>query len=228
MWLACVISHLCRQHNPRGFRVFVSSTDFGHKSWIIVLRFLSIIFTQSESTLFFTSSSVRGSKVSFIHKQRTGQTKQRNLERLTWDLPALGQASGSCLPANVNCQKIHVIMSVIGNKENYVWRLSLNVFLIGSNVLLKITFLKIGFILVQRENENSVSVVNEKRVVGAVKLKEGHQLTYRLLQTMVEWPFIKLRFWKLLVSTNCDIHYVIKILPNIRYNGLNYAYNIEI
>lgn len=40
-------------------------------------------------------------------------------------------------------------------------------------------------------NENSVSVVNEERVVGAVKLKEGHQLTYRLLQTMVEWPFYK-------------------------------------
>ena len=143
MWLACVISHLCRQHNPRGFRVFVSSTVFGHKSWIIVLRFLSIIFTQSESTLFFISPSGRGSKVSSIHKQSTGQTKQRNLERLTWDLPALGQASGSYLPANVNCQKIHVIMSVIGNKENSVWRLSLNVFLIGSNVLLKITFLKI-------------------------------------------------------------------------------------
>ena len=85
-------------------------------------------------------------------------------------------------------------MSVIGNKENSVWRLSLNVFLVGSNVLLKITFLKIGFILVQRENENSVSIVNEKRLIGAVKLKEGHQLTYRLLQTMVEWPFIKLRF----------------------------------
>ena len=36
-----------------------------------------------------------------------------------------------------------------------------------------------------------MSVVNEERVVGAVKLKEGHQLTYRLLQTMVEWPFYK-------------------------------------
>ena len=77
-------------------------------------------------------------------------------------------------------------MFVIGNNENSVWRLSLNVLLIGSNVLLKITFLKIGFILVQRENENSVSIVNEKRLIGAVKLKEGHQLTYRLLQTMVE------------------------------------------
>ena len=35
-----------------------------------------------------------------------------------------------------------------------------------------ITFLKKGFIVVQWENENSVSVVNEKEVVGAVELKE--------------------------------------------------------
>ena len=34
------------------------------------------------------------------------------------------------------------------------------------------TFLKKGFIVVQWENENSVSVVNEKEVVGAVELKE--------------------------------------------------------
>ena len=42
-----------------------------------------------------------------------------------------------------------------------------------STVLLKITLLKMGFIVVQWENENSVSVVNEKKVVGAVELKEG-------------------------------------------------------
>ena len=30
-----------------------------------------------------------------------------------------------------------------------------------------------GFILVQWENENSVSVVNKKKVVGAVEMKEG-------------------------------------------------------
>ena len=35
-----------------------------------------------------------------------------------------------------------------------------------------ITFLKKGFIVVQWENENSVSVVNEKEVVGTVELKE--------------------------------------------------------
>ena len=33
--------------------------------------------------------------------------------------------------------------------------------------------LKIGFTVVKWENENSVSVVKEKKVVGAVELKEG-------------------------------------------------------
>ena len=62
-----------------------------------------------------------------------------------------------------------------------------------SPVLLNITFLKMSFIVVQWENENSVSVVNENKVVGTVELKEG-QLTYRLVQTTIEWPFIKLGF----------------------------------
>ena len=34
-------------------------------------------------------------------------------------------------------------------------------------------FLKMGFIVVQWENENSVSVLSEKKVVGAVELKDG-------------------------------------------------------
>ena len=42
-----------------------------------------------------------------------------------------------------------------------------------STVLPNITLLKMGFIVVQWENENSVSVLNEKKVVGAVELKEG-------------------------------------------------------
>ena len=42
-----------------------------------------------------------------------------------------------------------------------------------STVLLNITLLTMDFIVVQWENENSVSVVNEKKVVGAVELKEG-------------------------------------------------------
>ena len=59
-------------------------------------------------------------------------------------------------------------MPVIGNKEDSIWHSSLNVLFIGwsffSTVLLNITFLKIAFIVVQRENENSVSVVKEKKV----------------------------------------------------------------
>ena len=42
-----------------------------------------------------------------------------------------------------------------------------------TTVLLNITFLKMGFIVVQWEKENSVSVSNEKKVVGAVESKEG-------------------------------------------------------
>ena len=34
-----------------------------------------------------------------------------------------------------------------------------------------------GFIVVQWENENSVSFVNEKKVVGAVELKEGTDIS---------------------------------------------------
>ena len=49
-----------------------------------------------------------------------------------------------------------------------------------------------GFIVVQWENENSVSVVNEKKVVGAVELKEG---TIRDISTGTNnQPFIKLGF----------------------------------
>ena len=73
--------------------------------------------------------------------------------------------------------------------------------------------------MVQWENESSVSVVNEKKVVGAVELKEG---TIRDISTGANnQPFIKLGFWKFVVRTNCDIRYVIKILPKNRYNGLN-------
>ena len=50
-----------------------------------------------------------------------------------------------------------------------------------STVLLNITFLKIAFIVVQWENENSVSVVKEKKVVGAVELKEGTTIDIDIL-----------------------------------------------
>ena len=85
-----------------------------------------------------------------------------------------------------------------------------------STVLLNITFLKIGFIVVQWENENSVSVVKEKKVVGAVELKEG--TTVDILTGTNKGRVA------IVVSKNCDIRYVIKILSKNRYNGLNEAY----
>ena len=51
-------------------------------------------------------------------------------------------------------------------------RLCVKLFLV-SNVLPYLGFLKMGFIVVQWENETSMSVVNEKKVAGAVELKEG-------------------------------------------------------
>ena len=74
-------------------------------------------------------------------------------------------------------------MPVSGNKEDsigaHLWmnflsvdRSCVKLFLL-STVLPIITFLKKGFTVVQWENENSVSVVDGKKVVGALELKEG-------------------------------------------------------
>ena len=40
LWLACVLSHLCHEHNSSGFWVFVCSTTFGHKACILVRSIL--------------------------------------------------------------------------------------------------------------------------------------------------------------------------------------------
>ena len=61
-----------------------------------------------------------------------------------------------------------------------------------STVLFNITFLKMGFIVVHWENENSVNVVNEKKVVGAVELRDG--TTVDISTSTNEWPFLMLRF----------------------------------
>ena len=75
-------------------------------------------------------------------------------------------------------------MPVIENKEDTIWHSSLNVLFIGwslfSTVLLNITFLKIAFIVVQWEKENSVSVVKEKKVVGANILVNNMLFKYNL------------------------------------------------
>ena len=61
-------------------------------------------------------------------------------------------------------------MYVMGNKEDSILRSSLFLFL---TVLLNITFLKMGFIVVQWENKSSVRVLNVKKVIGTVELKDG-------------------------------------------------------
>ena len=63
-----------------------------------------------------------------------------------------------------------------------------------STVLLNVTFLKIGLIVVQWENENSLSVVNEKKVVGAVELKEGTTVDIFLKLMLYNEIDLSLRF----------------------------------
>ena len=76
-------------------------------------------------------------------------------------------------------------MYVMGNKEDSILRSSLFLFL---TVLLNITFLKMGFIVVQWENKSSVRVLNVKKVIGTVELKDGTAVD---ISTLV-WPFIQL------------------------------------
>ena len=75
-----------------------------------------------------------------------------------------------------------------------------------STVLLNVTFLKMGFTVVQWENENSMSVLNEKQFVDAVELKGGTTVD-------ISTGTNKGRAAIFVVSKNCDICYVIKILP---------------
>ena len=55
---------------------------------------------------------------------------------------------------------------------SWVDRLCVKLFLF-TTVLPNLTFSKDRFIMVQWENENSMSVVNEKKVIGTMELKEG-------------------------------------------------------
>ena len=73
-----------------------------------------------------------------------------------------------------------------------------------------------GFIVVQWENKNSVRVLNVKKVIGTVELKDGTAVD---ISTGV--AIYTAMIWKFVVSKNCDIRYMIKILPKNRYNGLN-------
>ena len=59
-------------------------------------------------------------------------------------------------------------------------------------------------------------VVNGKKVVGALELKEGTTVDILTGKNKGRVAIV--------VSKNCDIRYVIKILSKNRYNGLNEAY----
>ena len=74
-----------------------------------------------------------------------------------------------------------------------------------STVLLNITFLKIAFIVVQWENENSVSVIKEKKVVGAVEIKEGTTVDTLTGTTKGRVTVCKVTILKVCGNKNCDI-----------------------
>ena len=80
LWLAWVISHLCHEHNLSGFRVFVSSTTFGHKSCIYSTIDSCRLFLHRVSShhyLFY-------SKVFIVQKERTGRRSQNKVVRFSW------------------------------------------------------------------------------------------------------------------------------------------------
>ena len=78
-----------------------------------------------------------------------------------------------------------------------------------------ITFLEISFVVVQWENENSVSVVNEKKFVGAVKLKEGTTVDILTGTNKGRVAIYKATILNFVMSKNCDIRYVITIFQRI-------------
>ena len=122
------------------------------------------------------SSSKHESKVSTIQERRTGQKRQNNVARFSWDCNGSSQRILFAKRSTWSCPWSETKKTPFGA---HLWmyfssvnRSCFKLFLF-STVLLNITLLKMGFIVVQWENENSVSVLNEKKVVGAVELKEG-------------------------------------------------------
>ena len=122
------------------------------------------------------SSSKHESKVSTIQERRTGQKRQNNVARFSWDCNGSSQRILFAKRSTWSCPWSETKKTPFGA---HLWmyfssvnRSCLKLFLF-SIVLRNITLLKMSFIVVQWENENSVSVLNEKKVVGAVELKEG-------------------------------------------------------
>ena len=156
-------------------QVFLSSITFGYKSCILV-RFLSIFSTKSEFTSLFILSSKHGSKVSTIQERKTGEERLNKHARFSWDCNWASQrilfAKKSTWSYPWSETKKTTFGAHLWMYFSSVHRYCFKLFLF-STALLNITFLKMGFIVVQWENKNSMSVVNEKKVVGAMELKEG-------------------------------------------------------
>ena len=91
MWLACVVSHLCREHNSSGFRVFLSSKTFGHKSCILVRLFLHRV--NSHNYLYHHQNMDPRYPPS---KRREPVSKDRIILRASLET-AIGQVSGFSL-----------------------------------------------------------------------------------------------------------------------------------
>ena len=114
-------------------------------------------------------------------KEKEPVRKVRILLRASLET-AIGKTRGFSLLANVNSKKIPWSYPWSETKKTpfgaHLWmyfslvdRLCFKLFLFLT-VLLNMTFLKMGFIVVQCENETSMSVVNEKKVIGTM-WKEG-------------------------------------------------------
>ena len=153
----------------------VSSTTFGHKSCICstIDSFRLFLHRMSSHHYLYHRQNMDPLYPSSRSREPVGEVKIK-------------------LYASLASQRIHFIISPKWAMWScpwsetkmtpfgaYLWmffssvdRLWVKLFLF-STVLPNVTFLKNGFIVFQWENENSVSVENEKKVVGAVELKEG-------------------------------------------------------
>ena len=106
------------------------------------------------------------------------------------------------------------------NKENSIWRSSLNVLFIGwSRMLQVISFLDCFAQYDISKDGFYCGSMRKRGQYECCKWKESHWHHVKRRdnswhidwynKTMIEWPFIKLGFWKFVVSTNCNIYCVI-------------------
>ena len=108
------------------FRVFVSSTTFGHKSCISSTIDSCPLFRHRLSSHHYLYHR-QNMDVRYPSSKRREPVREARKGLYASLETAIRQASGFSLLANDNSQKIHVIMPVIGNREDSIWRSSLKV-----------------------------------------------------------------------------------------------------